>query len=91
MLLSLVISHMKTDLHTLLGLLRTLSHPTELSQCPLAAPKPAHGPWRKIAAEFEALSLLPHRSVGLSPVPRMDLRVFLQPHSCHLVLFLESF
>lgn len=90
MLLSLAMSHMKTDFQTLLGLLRTSPHPTGLSQCPLGAPKPS-GHWRKISAEFEALSLLPYRSAGLNPVPRMNLRVFLQPHSCHLVLFLESF
>lgn len=91
MLLPLAISHMKTDLYTMLGLLRILPHPSGLSQSPLGTPKPTHWPWRKILAESEALSLLPHRSAGLSPAPRMDRRVFLQPYSCHLVLFLVTF
>lgn len=41
MLLLLTIPHMKTELYTLLGLLRTLPDPTGLFQSPLGTPNPA--------------------------------------------------
>lgn len=61
---------MKTDLHTLLGLLRTLPDPTGLSQSPLRTPNPTCVAWRKFSAESEAHSPLAQRSAGLQPCPQ---------------------
>lgn len=65
MLLSKDISQMKTDLHTLLGLLRKLPDPTGLSQSPLGTPNPACVAWRKISAASEIFSPPSQRSAGL--------------------------